>query len=54
MKFLGSQKQTTIIIKEEERNKCVVFRSAMVVVALNASVSSEGINSRQKILLNEA
>jgi len=36
------------------KNKCVVFRSAVAAVALNASVSSEGINNRNRILLDEA
>lgn len=34
------------------KQKCVVFRSAVAAAAL--SVSSEGINNRNRILLNEA
>lgn len=36
------------------KNKCVVLRSAVAAAALSASVSSEGINNRNRILLDEA
>lgn len=38
----------------KNKNKCVVFRSAVAAAALNASVSSEGIINRNRILLDEA
>lgn len=34
--------------------KCVLFRSAVAAAALSASISSNGINNRNKILLDEA
>lgn len=36
------------------KSKCVVLRSAVAAAALSASVSTEGISNRNKILLNEA
>lgn len=36
------------------KQKCVVFRSAVAAAALSASISSDGIANRNRILLNEA
>lgn len=40
--------------KGKKNKKCVVLRSAVAKAALSASISSEGINNRNRILLNEA
>lgn len=40
--------------KGKRNKKCVVLRSAVATAALSASISPEGINNRNKILLNEA
>lgn len=39
---------------EKGRKKCVLFRSAIVVATLLASISSNRINNRNRILLDEA
>lgn len=52
--ILGFSKVNTRNQKGGRRNKCVVLRSAVAAAALSASVSSGGINNRNKILLDEA
>lgn len=37
-----------------KKGKCVLLRSAVASAALSASISSEGINNRNRILLDEA
>lgn len=40
--------------KGKGKQKCVVLRSAIAAAALSASVSTEGISNRNKIILTEA
>lgn len=53
--ILGFSKVNTQSNKgRKNKHKCVVFRSAVTAAALSASISSEGIVNRNRIILNEA